>query len=148
MTMKSIQLFTTALCAVLLLGGCSGQVGLKALDRAPTAEDVLPAGVAFPEGPQSPNPDSVRLLAANDGVQYYAAENDDATVACIAVVPPGDMPPWIVGCGSSNSSGQIIEVGGPGGRWSATLVRDDYDTRKLESSGWTRLTDNLLITGS
>jgi outer membrane murein-binding lipoprotein Lpp len=140
----SIPILAAVFGAAVLLSGCSGQVGLKALDRASTPDDKLPAGVTLQN---DMNADSVRLLATKDGVKYFAAENADATIACVAVVPPGDAPRWIAGCGSLNTSGRIVEVSGLGGAPSTTLVADGFDTRKLESGGWTKVADNILVSG-
>jgi hypothetical protein len=59
------QLVTAPLGTAILLAACTGAGGLKALDRAATAEDALPASVSVEEA----NPESVRLLADTGGVE-------------------------------------------------------------------------------
>ncbi|WP_427017501.1 hypothetical protein ACQCSX_02440 [Pseudarthrobacter sp. P1] len=139
-----VPLIAAVIGASLLVGGCSSQAGLKVLDRASTPEDKLPAGVTLP---QEVNADSARLLATKDDVKYFAAENDDVTVACVAVVPPGDVPQWIAGCSGLNVTGRIVEVSGLGGASSTMLVTDGFDTRALELDGWAKLTENILVAG-
>ena len=128
----------------LLLGGCSGQAGLTALDRVATPEDTLPPGVTLQQDVKA---DSARLLATRDGVRYFAAENDDATVACVAVVPPGEDPRWIAGCSSLNTTGRIVEVSSVGSASSTMLITGGFDTRKLESEGWAKVAENVLVSG-
>lgn len=140
MKRSSVSLATTAGLALLLLSGCSGQAGIKALDRDATPEDALPAFITVPD---PANRETARLLATRDGVRYFVAESDDSKTACLAVVPPGESPNWFVGCGPNTGAGQIIESGGAGVS-SARLLADDSDTEKLES-GWTKITENILV---
>lgn len=144
MTRHPFPVITALVGAALLLGGCSGQAGLKALDRAATPEDKLPPGVTFQQDVKA---DSARLLATRDGVRYFAAENADATVACVIVVPPGGDPRWMAGCSTLNTTGRIVEVPSVGGAPSTMLITDGSDTRKVESEGWTKVTENILVSG-
>lgn len=141
MNRVSLQLSAVAGIAILLLAGCSGQTGLKALDRTATPEDTLPAAVTLPN---KVDRDSSRLLATRDGVQYFAAESDDAKTTCLAVVPAGKEPGWHVGCTESNGPGQIALGSGSNGELSTILLLDGSDTGKLES-GWTKIADNILV---
>ncbi|MHA7305116.1 hypothetical protein ACX80E_07710 [Arthrobacter sp. TMN-49] len=136
----SLPLAAAAGIAVLILSGCSGQAGLKALDRAATPEDKMPAIVSLPEGVNS---DSIRLLTTKDGVRYFAAQSDDARTACVAVVPT-DVAGSHVGCGNGAGSGEIVTVSGMSGAFTTRLLADGSDTGKLES-GWTKVTDNILV---
>jgi hypothetical protein len=144
MTRYTFPVITAVVGAALLLGGCSGQVGLKALDRAANPDDKLPPGATLQEDLKA---DSARLLATREGVRYFAAENDDATVACVIVVPPGEDPRWMAGCSTLNTTGRIVEVSSVGGASSTMLVTDGFDTSKLESEGWSKVTENILISG-
>ena len=144
MTRHPFLILATVVGAALLLGGCSGQAGLKALDRAATPEDRLPPGVTIQQDVKA---DSARLVATRDGVRYFAAENDDATVACVVVVPPGEDSRWIAGCGSLNTTGRIVEVSSVGTATSTMLITDGFETRKLESEGWAKVTENILVSG-
>jgi len=137
----SLPIVVAAGVAGLLLGGCSVPAGLKALDRAATSEDTLPAFVILPEGVSG---SSARLLVTQDGVRYFAAESDDARTACVAVVPPGESPDWHVGCSDASGPGQIVTVSGQNGSLSTTLLADGSDTGKLVP-GWTKIADNILV---
>lgn len=136
-----LPLLTAAGLAVVLLSSCSSETGIKALDREATSEDALPTFVTVPE---PANPDTARLLATREGFRYFVLESDDSKTACLAVVPPGEAPSWHVGCGQNTGPGKIIDLGGAGGA-TASLLADGSDTGKLET-GWTQITDNILIT--
>lgn len=135
-----IRLAAGLMITAFLLTGCSGQTGIKALDRDATSEDALPAFVTVPD---PANRDTARLLATRDGVRYFIAESDDSQTACLAVVPPGDSPGWHAGCGQNTGPGKILELQGAGGA-TATLLADDSDPGKPEP-GWTKLTENILV---
>ena len=143
-----LPLVSAASIAVLLLGGCSGQTGLsgqvelKALDRPATAEDTLPAMVKLPEGM---NVETTRLLVTHEGVQYFATESDDSRTACLAVVPVGGNAGWITGCNGGDNNGEIIMVSGHKGALPTKLVTDGFDSGTLESSGWIKIADNILV---
>lgn len=134
------RLATALMITAFLLTGCSGQTGIKALDRDATPEDALPAFVSVPD---PANRDTARLLATRDGVRYFIAESDDSKTACLAVVPPGDSPGWHSGCGQNTGPGKILELQGAGGA-TASLLADDSDLGKLDP-GWTKLTENILV---
>lgn len=150
----SLPLVAAAGVAVLLLGGCSGltgpaeqtaptaQVELKALDRPATAEDTLPAMVKLPA---DVNVETTRLLVTHEGVQYFATESDDSTKACLAVVPVGGNDGWITGCNSGNNNGEIIMVSGHEGALPTKLVADGFDSGTLESNGWIKIAENILV---
>lgn len=142
MTRAAFSLVAAGIAA-LLLSGCSGQLGITALDRDALPEDALPAFVTVPE---PANQETARLLATRAGVRYFVAESDDSTTACLAVVPPGEPPNWFVGCGPNTGTGQIIESSGAGVP-STRLLADGSETGKLEP-GWTKVTDNILVQDS
>lgn len=137
----SLRFVGAAGIVLVLLTGCSGQAGLKVLDRAATVEDALPAIVPLPD---QVNRDSARLLASKDGVQYFAAQSDDARTTCMALVPPGDASDSHVGCGDTKSAGEIVNMSSSEGAFSTILLGDDSDTGKIES-GWIKIADNILI---
>ncbi len=137
----SVPLFAAAGIAVLLLTGCSDQAGLKALERTATPEDTLPATVNLST---EMNRDSSRLLATQDGVQFFGIQSGDASTTCVAVVPPGEDPAWQVGCGDTRGSGEITKISSVNTQLSTILLGDDFDTGKLEP-GWTKIADNILI---
>ena len=150
----SLPLVAAAGVAVLLLGGCSGQTGpaeqtaptaqveLKALDRPATAEDTLPDMVKLPA---DVNVETTRLLVTHEGVQYFATESDDSTKACLAVVPVGGNDGWITGCNGGNNNGEIIMVSGHEGALPTKLVADGFDSGTLESNGWIKIAENILV---
>ena len=137
----SFSLVIAAGIAALLLSGCSGESGLKALDRASTTEDVLPAFVTLQE---QVDRDSSRLLATRSGVRYFALQSEDARTACLAVVPSGTDPDWQLGCSEGRRSGEIVNMSSLKGSLSTILLGDDSDTGKLEP-GWTKIADNILV---
>ncbi|WP_269936516.1 hypothetical protein [Arthrobacter sp. HY1533] len=140
MKWSSVSLVTASGLALLLLSGCSGQTGITALDRDATPEDALPAFITVPD---PANRESARLLATRDGVRYFVAESDDSKTACLAVVPPGEPPNWVMGCGPNTGPGEILETTGAA-MSSARLLADDSETEKLEP-GWTKVTENILV---
>lgn len=127
--------------AALRLSGCSGESGLRALDRAATPDDALPLFVTLQE---QVDRDSARLLATRDGVRYFALQSDDARTTCLAVVPPGVDPEWQVGCGDARRSGEIVNMSSSKEQPSTILLGDDSDTGKDEPR-WTKIADNLPI---
>lgn len=144
MTRASVSLVTAAGMAILLLSGCSGPAEIKALERAATPEDALPAFVTVQE---SANRDTSRLLVTKDGVRYFVIQSDDARTTCLARVPAGEAPNWLVGCGDTKNPGEIVNISSnisPEGPVSTILLGDDSDTGKIES-GWTKISDNILI---
>ncbi|MGP9503076.1 hypothetical protein ACT3TS_12785 [Specibacter sp. AOP5-B1-6] len=137
----SFPLVVAAGLAAILLSGCSGESGLKALDSAATPDDTLPAFVSLQE---QVDRDSSRLLATRDGVRYFALQSDDARTTCLAVVPPGEGPDWQVGCSDARRSGEIVNMSSSKEQLSTILLGDDSDTGKLEP-GWTKIADNILV---
>lgn len=140
--MKSTPLsfFAAAGLAVVLLSSCSSETGIKALDRAATAEDALPAFVTVAE---PANPETARLLASHENIRYFILESDDSRTACLAIIPPGESPDWQVGCSENRGPGKIVELG-KAGEATGILLGDGSDTGKIDT-GWTQITDNILI---
>jgi len=141
MKRHTFPVLTAALGAVLLLGACSNAAGIKALDRPATAEDALPESFAVDEFDGQ-----TRLLATHDGVKYFGARGKDAGTACIAAVLETDPKDAWAACGPFSSDPVIVTTSGKDGT-ETKLVRDGFDSKKLESEGWTRIHDNLLIRG-
>ncbi|MGG7509146.1 hypothetical protein [Plantibacter sp. YIM 135249] len=110
------------------LAGCTiGQAHYADLDRAATAEDVLPAFVersddaAFAE-------ESVRLIGTFEGVDVFLAQGDDEPVCLILVQP---VAKWILSCsGGSVGTDQVT---------AKTTSHGDPEP------GWTLLGSNVLI---
>jgi hypothetical protein len=101
------QLVTAALGTAILLTACTGTGGLKALDRAATAEGALPASVSVAEA----NPESVRLLAGTGGVKYFGAKGENGSLGCIVVFPTAKPEKWGA-CASRPTNGEIVTVSG------------------------------------
>ena len=139
--MKKSPLVIALGITALLLGGCSGRAGLTALDRAASSEDVLPAFITLQD---SIKRESSRLLVTHDDVRYFGLQSDDVGTTCVAVVPPGEASSWHLGCGDTRSSGEIVRMSGPSGAFATILQGDDSDTGAIES-GWTQISDNILI---
>lgn len=124
------------------LSACSSQTGIAALEREATPEDALPAEVALSE---TINLDSARFLVSHEQNRYFAAVASTTTDACIIVVPHHDSSEWFAGCGLMGGSDVIVTASTTAGSRTASLVRDDADTRALVSEGWNRIHDNVLI---
>lgn len=129
--------------AMLSLSACSGHTGIQALERQPVPGDALPVGGGDLGG--IINRDSSRLLTTNEQVRYFVAASPDASEGCIIVVPPGADSRWFAGCSLLGATDVIVTASTTPGNNAATLVRDDADTRALESEGWSRIHDNILI---
>lgn len=144
MNRYTFPLITVVLAAGVLLGGCTAQSGIKALDRQASAEDRMPDGITF-SGTQV-KAENARLLAEKDGVKYFAAKADATQEACVVIVPDADPSVAASGCGSLMNSGREVVTVNATGK-SAILVEDGIDTKQWESGGWTKVHDNVLIPG-
>lgn len=145
MNRYTFPLIAAVLAAGVLLGGCTAQSGIKALDRQATAEDRMPDGFTF-SGTQV-KAESARLLAEKDGVKYFAAKADATHEACVVIVSDAYPSVAASGCGSLMNSGrEVVTVHNATGK-SAVLVEDGIDTKQWESEGWTKVHENVLIPG-
>lgn len=142
MNRHSVSLITATLGAAILLGGCTAPSALAAFDRRGAAEDKMPEGITF-EGTDV-RTDSARLLAAKDGVKYFAAKNEGSHEACLVIVPEANSSLSVAGCGSFSRGGAVVRVGSAAGV-SAVLVADDAGTGRRQSEGWVQVHDNVLI---
>lgn len=142
MISRRISVATILLGATMLLSGCSGHTGIQALERPAVSGDALPAGIDMGD---IINKESVRLLTTHDQVRYFVASSPDSADGCIIVVPSGEDPQSFAGCGLLGSTDVIVTASRMPGNKAATLVRDDADTRALESEGWTKIHENVLI---
>lgn len=135
----------TAAAAVLslpLLTGCSGYSGIAAVQRTAEAKDDLPASV------RNVNPDlpsDFRFLAEDANVKYFAAESPDHTTACIAVYPVDKPDQWVTGCSGGITGEREIVTSSHTGQPTVKLVTTGFDTRSLESEGWRKIHDNVLV---
>jgi hypothetical protein len=139
MKRQLVQVFAAGLGAALMLGGCSNPAGIKALDRGATAEDALPAAFAVDEFDGQ-----TRLLATHDGVKYFAARGLKSGTVCVAAVPEADVRDAWAACGPLSSDPVIVTTSGSDGT-ATKLVVDGFDSQQLESGGWSKVHDNLLI---
>ncbi|MEV7455862.1 hypothetical protein [Pseudarthrobacter oxydans] len=141
--MKNRVFRTTAITALLLsLTACSGYQGITAVHREMDARDNLPAAV------QNSNPDlpsDFRVLTEDAGVRYFAAESEDFTRACIAVYPVDKPDQWAIGCSEGITGDREIVTVNHTGQPTAKLVTTGFDTSALESGGWRKIHDNVLI---
>ncbi|MBP2414476.1 hypothetical protein JOF48_003275 [Arthrobacter stackebrandtii] len=127
---------------VLLLSACGGSPGLAALDRAATAQDELPADVEFSPGFEAA---SVRLLATENGLKFYAAQGADRRTVCLAVVSVEGPGGWTAGCGTLATAGTLVDVGSGPLEVSAALTADGTTAELMESDGWTKVHENVYI---
>ncbi|PRA01003.1 hypothetical protein CQ017_00305 [Arthrobacter sp. MYb224] len=142
MRMRTISAAVIGIGGVLALTACSGHSGLQALEEQFASEDALPAAIDLGD---TIDRESSRLLTTHEQVRYFAARSADSSIGCIIVVPPDADPHWFSGCGSLGATDVIVTASAPPSNRAASLVRDDSDTRALESEGWIRIDDNVLI---
>lgn len=131
-----------AAAALLALSACSSYSGITAVQRAAEARDDLPAEV------RSVNPDmpsDYRLLAEDARVKYFAAESPDHKTACIAVYPVDEPDQWTIGCADGIEDIREIVTVSHIGQPTAKLVTTGFDTRTLESEGWRKVHENVLV---
>lgn len=128
--------------AMVSISACSGHTGIQALERQASPADVLPEAIELAD---PINRESSRLVTTHEQVQYFVATANDSADGCIIVVPQGADPEWFAGCGLLGANDMIVTASMTPGSKVVTLVRDDADTRALESEGWMRIHDNILI---
>ncbi|PTT69986.1 hypothetical protein [Arthrobacter sp. HMWF013] len=131
-----------AVAALLALTACSSYSGITAVQRASEARDDLPVEV------RSVNPDmpsDYRLLTEDAGVKYFAAESPDHKTACIAVYPVDEPDQWTIGCADGIEDVREIVTVSHIGQPTAKLVTTGFDTRTLESEGWRKIHENVLV---
>ncbi len=90
-------------------------------------------------------PSGFRFLTEDAGVKYYAAENSDHTTACMAVYPVDKPDQWFTGCSDAITGDREIVTVSHIGQPTVTLVTTGFDTRSLESEGWRKIHDNVLV---
>jgi hypothetical protein len=128
----------------LLLSSCSVPSGFKALERAATASDELPADLNFGEQ----EVDKVLLVAEADGNKYFLGQNAEKSNACLAVIPMESPSGWHTSCTPGRAGeGMLLGTSGPS-RESSMLVSDGYDTKELEASGYKKIHENILVAGN
>lgn len=129
----------------LFLSSCSDASGFKALERPATADDALPNGASF--GPET-KLDKVLLVAEANGKKYFLGQDDQKLRACLGTFPVDNPAGWHSGCASAGTpKGEILKTYGPD-QEASILVTDGYDTKELETSGWTLIHDNILVSDS
>jgi hypothetical protein len=142
-TLTYRTLTITAIGAVLLaLTACSSYSGITAAHRTAEAKDDLPAGIRL-AGPDMPS--DFRLLREDSGVKYFVAESSDYKTACIAVYPVDKSDQWIAGCSDGITGDREVVTVSHIGQATTKLVTTGFDTRGLESEGWRKIHDNILV---
>lgn len=143
--MKYRVLAAAGVVATLMaLTACSNYSGITALQRASEARDELPVEI------RNANPDmpsDYRLLTEDAGVKYFAAESPDHTTACIAVYPVDEPDQWTIGCADGIEDVREVVTVSHIGQPTAKLVTTGFDTRVLESEGWRKVHENVLVGG-
>lgn len=105
---------------------------------------MLPNGVTF--GPDT-NLEKVLLVAEVNDKKYFLGQDDQQLLACLGTLPANNRTGWHTGCASTGTrGGEILKTYGPD-QEASILVSDGYDTRELEASGWTKIHDNILVSG-
>ena len=132
----------TAGAVLLALTGCSSYSGIAAVQRTAEAKDDLPAEI----GSVNPNlPSGFRFLTEDAGVKYYAAESPDHATACIAVYAIDKPDQWFAGCSDGITDDREVVTISHIGQPTVKLVTTGFDTRALESEGWRKIHDNVLV---
>jgi hypothetical protein len=132
----------TAGVALLALTGCSSYPGITAVHRAARPQDDLPAEILN----QDPDlPSDFRFLTEDSGVKYFASESPDFTTACIAVYPVDEPDQWVTGCSDGIKGEREVVTVSHIGQPTTKLVTTGFDTRALESEGWRKIRDNVLV---
>ena len=141
--MKNRVSKAVAVTVVLLsLTACSGYQGITAVHREAGPRDDLPASVRN-ENPDLPS--DFRFLVEDAGVKYLVAESEDFSRACIAVFPVEKPDQWSIGCSDGITSDREIVTVGHTGQPTAKLVTTGFETDALESAGWRKIHDNVLV---
>ncbi|MGC0239541.1 hypothetical protein [Arthrobacter sp. SD76] len=113
-----------------------------AVHREADTRDDLPADVRN----ANPNqPSDFRFLVEDAGIRYFASESEDFTKACIVVYPIYEPNQWSMGCSNAITSDREIVTVGHTGQPTAKLVTTGFDTRALESAGWRKVHENVLV---
>jgi hypothetical protein len=85
------------------------------------------------------------LVAEAGGKKYFLGQDSEKLTACLATYPVNNPTGWHTGCtGGGAGKGKLAKTGGPD-QESSILVSDEYDTKELEASGWTKIHENILI---
>lgn len=82
------------------------------------------------------------LAAEAGGKKYFLGRSADGKNTCLIAVP-ADPTLWNSGC-SDATEGELLRTSGPD-QVTAILVADGYNTTELESSGWAKIQDNILV---
>lgn len=120
------------------MSSCSDSGSLKVLERTPTSSDELPAEVKL----NDVKLDKVLLVAEANGKKYFVGRGNEGPHACIITVPTNGSG-WHAGC-TDATTGELVRASSPD-QESSILVADGYDTKELESSGWTKIHENVLV---
>ncbi|WP_232084897.1 hypothetical protein [Arthrobacter sp. SO5] len=137
----------TALFGVLLLSlaGCSSYPGIAAVHRVAEARDDLPAEIVRADADQ---PSNFRLLVEQSGVKYFVSESDDYMSACIAAYPIDEPQQWTLACSGGITNEREIVTSSHIGQPTVKLVTTGFDTRTLETEGWKKIHENVLVGSS
>ena len=125
--MRRLPAIATLMLALLVLSECSS-TGIQAFDRAQVEADI--PDIAYEEW--EIERDSIRLLAEDEGIQYFVAQGDEGSV-CL-VHSQLAKPEQIV---SSCGTGGLVLQGSSGPK--VELVVPDMGERP----GWRKLAPNL-----
>ncbi|MFF5791850.1 hypothetical protein ACFY5D_07375 [Paeniglutamicibacter sp. NPDC012692] len=138
--------------AALALGGCSAHSAassLSSLERQATDDDRLPDGLGRAWTPEELDQASVRLLATTSGNRIFAGYAKDKSEVCAVYLPARPDQGWFGGCSAlDDPDPQLLYMSGIGYNQSMIVVRDNADTRDLESTGWTKVGENTLVPAS
>lgn len=126
------------------LAGCSAPAGLKALDREATAEDKLPESMSLTGVDLNVDAGTVRLLATDDGVRYFAARGSTAGTVCLIVAPEAVPERWRAACGGAATDEEILALTGVDGS-TTKFIRDGVDASQPKYEGWKQIHENVLI---
>ena len=142
-----LEVLRAGLFGVLLLSlaGCSSYPGIAAVHRAAEPRDDLPAEIVNANQDQ---PSNFRLLVEQSGVKYFASESEDYMSACIAAYPIDEPQQWTLACSSGITNEREIVTSSHIGQPTVKFVTTGFDTRALETEGWKKIHDNILVGSS
>lgn len=100
MTIVKSILTVVAVCGMLLLTGCSTNIGYSVLDRGSSPEDALPAVVL--EQSEGVDSSTSRFIGVHDGVSFWLARSSGREGICLIGFPSDQE--WVVSCGGAGSN--------------------------------------------
>lgn len=84
-------------------------------------------------------------MAEANGKKYFLGQDTNGGQVCLFTVAFNGSE-WNAGCAAA-TEGELLKTGRGPDQESAIVVSDSYDTKELESGGWTKVHHNVLVSG-